>query len=199
MLTDLSVTEFLDAVSAPTPTPGGGSAAALAGALGASLLAMVAAMPKTKTGTAEERAALDGAHPRLLQLRATLTDLVDRDSAAYDLVVAAYKKPKATDEEKAARKAAVQDAMKAATTVPLETMRACVDVAELARVVGVNGNASAQSDIGVGVSLAMTGCSGGLLNVQTNLGSVTDEAFVSDVRRETAELRTRMSAVTAAC
>src|SRR5437868_3782865 len=103
MLTSRTVTDLLDAFASPDPTPGGGSAAALAGAIGASLLAMVAAMPKTKTGT-EARAALDAAHVRLMEARKTLTELVDRDSAAYDLVVTAYRKPKATDEEKAARK-----------------------------------------------------------------------------------------------
>src|SRR5689334_21009235 len=107
MLANKTVQELLDAFSAPTPTPGGGSAAALAGAIAASLLAMVAAMPKTKSGTPEERAALDALDPILLKLRAELVDLIDRDAASYDGVVAAYRLPKGTDEEKAARKSAV--------------------------------------------------------------------------------------------
>ncbi len=193
MLTSMTVTELLDAFAAPTPTPGGGSAAALAGALGASLLAMVAVLPKTKSGTPEERTALDGAHRRLTTLRSTLTDLIDRDSAAYDLVVSAYKKPKATDDEKAARKSAIQDAMKEATTVPLETMRACADVVTLAKVVAEHGLGSAQSDVGVGTNLARAGGAGGLMNVETNLDSVSDEAFVSKTRAELRELQARLA------
>src|SRR5580765_6846898 len=115
MLASKTVPELLDGFSAPTPTPGGGSAAALAGAIAASLLAMVAAMPKTKNGTPEDRAALDAVHPEILPLRAELVGLIDRDAASYDGVVAAYRLPKGTDDEKAARKAAVATAMKHAT------------------------------------------------------------------------------------
>ena len=97
MLANKTVLELLDAFSAPTPTPGGGSAAALAGAVAASLLAMVAAMAKTKHGTADDQVALDAAHRTIMSLRTELVDLIDRDAAAYDLVVAAYKLPKATD------------------------------------------------------------------------------------------------------
>ena len=97
MLTTRSVTDLLDAFSTPDPTPGGGSAAALAGALGASLLAMVAGLPKTRTNSPEERSTLDTTRRRLLALRTQLAELVDRDAAAYDLVVTAYKQPKTTD------------------------------------------------------------------------------------------------------
>jgi formiminotetrahydrofolate cyclodeaminase len=193
MLTKMSVTELLDALSAPTPTPGGGSAAALAGALGASLLAMVAGLPKTRTGAPAERAALDEARPRLLALQATLLDLVDRDSAAYDLVVAAYKRPKTTDQEKAARAIAVGDALEAATRVPLETVRACADVIDLARVIAVNGNPSAKSDVGVAGVLANAGWSGGAMNVEVNLESVKDPDFATGVRLELDALRARMA------
>ena len=146
-LTDLPLASFLDALTSPNPTPGGGSALALAGAMGASLLAMVAGMPKTKTGTPEARAALDAARAALVPVRDTLTGLVDRDSAAYDLVVAAFKRPKGTDEEKAARKAAIQDATRVATDVPLETMRACAAALREGAAVAEHGNPSAASDI----------------------------------------------------
>src|SRR4026207_1562484 len=135
MLITKPVTDLFDAFSSPDPTPGGGSASALAGALAASLLAMVAGMPKTRTGTAEERAALDESRADLLRLRTTLLELVDRDAAAYDLVVAALKRPKATDEEKGARRPAIREAMRVATDVPLETMGACGAVISCARVV----------------------------------------------------------------
>ena len=105
-----SVNDLLAAFRSPEPTPGGGSAAALAGAIGASLLAMVAGLPKSKAATEEDAARLNAAGERCAELAQMLAALVDRDSEAYDLVMAAYKKPKGTDEEKAARSAAIQAA-----------------------------------------------------------------------------------------
>jgi len=174
MLTDQTVRELLDSFSASTPTPGGGSAAALSGALGASLLAMVAGMPKTKNGTPEDRAALDTARATLMSLQQTLTDLVDRDAAAYDLVVAAFKHPKATDEDKSKRKEAIQHATRVASEVPLETMHACSDALEAGRTVAEHGNTSAASDVAVATNLLTAGFTGAWLNVTTNLGGLTD-------------------------
>ena len=184
MLVDKSVRQLLDAFAAPTPTPGGGSAAALAGAMAAALLEMVASMPKTKNGTPEDRAALDTALPELKSLRASLTELVDRDSASYDAVVAAYKLPKATDDEKAARKAAVREAMRGATDVPLETVRASLAVARLTRVVAEHGNPNAKSDASVAVGLAMQAAGGARANVEINLDSVGDADYAAAVRAE---------------
>jgi len=184
MLTNRSLLELLDAFSSPDPTPGGGSASALAGALGAALLAMVAGLPKTRTNTPEERSTLDDVRRQLLKLRATLVELVERDAAAYDLVVAAYKKPKTTDSEKAERKAAIAEALRAATDVPLETMKACAEVLGLGKTVAEHGNVSAASDIGVGLHLAMAGLTGGRLNVETNLSSLGDEAYARSLREQ---------------
>lgn len=193
MLASKTVQELLDAFSASTPTPGGGSAAALAGAISASLLAMVAAMPKTKSGTAEERAALDTLHPTLLSLRKELVELIDRDAASYDGVVAAYKLPKGTDEEKAARKSAVAAAMRLATEVPLETARAAVALATHAGIVAAHGNPNAASDAGVAVSLAMSAASGALMNVETNLTGMSDPDYAARVRLETDRLKREMA------
>lgn len=179
MLTDRTVIDLLNAFSSPDPTPGGGSAAALAGALGASLLSMVAGMSKTRTGTPEVRAALDAARPGLLELRRVLLDLVDRDATAYDLVVAAYKRPKVTDEDKAARKAAIQAAMRIATEVPVETMAACADAIRAGEPVAEFGNPSAQSDILTGLELLKTGLIGARCNVEINIGSLTDASVVA--------------------
>jgi len=181
MLATLPLPELLDAFSSSAPTPGGGSAAAVSGALGASLLAMVAGLPKTKTNTPEERAALDEARARLLALRATLLDLVDRDAAAYDLVVAAFKQPKGTDEEKAARKAAIQEAMRVAAEVPLETMRTCAEALAAGRAVAEHGNASAASDVGVATVTLTSAMQGAMFNVTTNLDSITDQAVTDRI------------------
>jgi methenyltetrahydrofolate cyclohydrolase len=181
MLAKQSLAEVLDAFSSSDPTPGGGSAAALAGALGASLLAMVAGLPKTKSNTPEERATLDAARAKILDLRARLVDLIDRDAAAYDAVVAAYRLPKAADAEKAARKTAIQDALKLATEVPLETCVAITDVVRQAGTVGESGNASAGSDIAVALQLLGVAGQGALFNIETNIGSVSDQNFAAGV------------------
>ena len=104
----MAVEDLLDAFASNEPVPGGGSAAALAGAVGVSLLMMVASLPKTRTGAPEEAADLSEAASRLRPLRETLTSLVDQDSEAYQAVLAAYRLGKSTDAEKAARRDAIQ-------------------------------------------------------------------------------------------
>jgi len=183
-LIDRTVTGLLDAFSSSDPTPGGGSASAMAGAMAASLLLMVAGMAKTKTNAASERDALDRAQPELAALRATLTALIDRDAAAYDMVVASYRKPKATDEEKAARKAAIQNAMHVATKIPLETMKACAALLRLAAIVSTNGNTNAASDMYVATLLAQAALKGARSNVDINLGGISDTALASALRTQ---------------
>ena len=125
-LTRKTVTELLEDFRSPAPTPGGGSAAALAGAVGASLLAMVAGLPKPRAARRDEDLrCLRDAGERCTALATDLEALVDRDSEAYELVVSAYRLPKGTDDEKAARARGIQDALKAAIAAPLEVMRAC--------------------------------------------------------------------------
>src|SRR3954470_21485224 len=118
-LTDTPLRDLLTAFSSADPTPGGGSASALASAVGASLLLMVAGLPRTRTGSDEDRAALAKSAAALTGVRERLTAAVDADTAAYDQVVAAYKLPKASADEQAVRKAAIQQALRAATDVPL--------------------------------------------------------------------------------
>ena len=188
MLIHRAVSDLLDAFASPDPTPGGGSAAALAGAIGASLLAMVAGMPKTKSGSPEAREALDAARGRLLKARATLAGLVDRDSAAYDLVVAAYGQPKGTDAEKAARREAIQHAMRVATDVPLETATVCAGALRDAEAVETHGNPNASSDVGTGIALLGAALRGALLNVDVNIGSLTDPTVVAELQHRRTSL-----------
>jgi formiminotetrahydrofolate cyclodeaminase len=183
-LIDTTVGDFLAAVRSPDPTPGGGSAAALAGAMGASLLAMVAGLPKSRASTEQDAQRLRAAGERATALAGELATLIDRDREAYDLVLAAYKKPKGTDEEKAARSAAVQEGMRAAIAAPLEVMRACAAAAELGPAVGALGLASASSDVQVGLELLRAGLRGATLNVEINLESVKDAGYAATVRAE---------------
>jgi formiminotetrahydrofolate cyclodeaminase len=187
-LATMALADVLDAFASIEPVPGGGSASAVAGALGASLLMMVAAMPKTKSGTPEETADLAEASARVRPLRDRLTMLVDKDSDAYAAVAAAFRLPKGSDEEKASRKDAIQAATKQATDVPLDTMRACRDALRHAVIVARNGNRNATSDVGVALELLLTGAKGAGLNVDINLGGLADKDYVERVRWERQDL-----------
>ena len=189
----MTIAQWLDALRAPEPTPGGGSAAALAGAMGASLFAMVAGLPKSRAATAEDAARLAAAGERCAALADELQGLVDRDSAAYAQVMAAYRRPKGTDEEKAARSAAIREAMRGATAAPLDVMRACAAAAEQGVVVAAMGNPSASSDAAVGFELLGAGLRGAKLNVEINLGSIKDAEYVKQVQAEIEELERALS------
>jgi formiminotetrahydrofolate cyclodeaminase len=197
-LTKYTVTDLLTRFRSPEPTPGGGSAAALAGAIGASLLAMVAGLGKSRAATEEDVERLKAAGDRCAAIAVALEALVDRDSAAYDLVVAAYKKPKGTDAEKASRSAGIQDAMREAIAAPLDVMRACAAAAEQGVVVATLGNASASSDVQVGLELLAAGLRGAKLNVEINLGSVKDSEYVTSIGREVDEFERAIAHETAA-
>lgn len=182
------LTDLLDAFASNEPVPGGGSASALAGAVGVSLLMMVAGLPKTKTGAPEEAADLAEAAARLRPLRDTLASLVDRDSEAYTAVLNAMRLPKETDADKAARKAAMETAMRGATEVPMDVMRACQQALRGSIVVARHGNPNAATDTGVAIELLLVGTRGGAMNVDVNLKSLKDPAFVERVKAERAEL-----------
>jgi formiminotetrahydrofolate cyclodeaminase len=183
-----SVSKFLDALASSEPTPGGGTAAAIAGAMGVSLLVMVSGLAKSRTNTPEEKDELTDARTALGPIRERLVGLADTDTAAFNAVMAAYKLPKGTDEEKAARSARIQRALHEATTVPLETLRACADALELAVTVATDGNRSAVSDIGVAVGLLEAAASGADANVQTNLESLKDAGFRGVTASESSRL-----------
>jgi formiminotetrahydrofolate cyclodeaminase len=188
MLTDKTVRELLAAFASPDPTPGGGSASALAAAVGASLLTMVASLPKTRSNTDEERTALAAARASLAGLRERLTEAIDADTAAYDQVVAAYRRPKGDDDEKAARTAAIQAAMRTATDVPLGVMRLSAQALDLAKTVAAHGHTAAASDVGVASALLRAALEGARLNVDTNLSAIRDESYALAVRAEAAVL-----------
>jgi len=198
MLIDRTVPSFLDAISAADPTPGGGSAAALVGATGAALLEMVAGMPKTRTNAIAEREALDQAHSELAAIRRTLIDLIDRDASAYDLVIAAFRRPKATDEDKAERRAAIQEATRVATEIPLETIRVCVQAMRAGEAVVLHGNPSAASDGKVGYRLLHAAALSAKDNVDINLGGITDLALQASLRDESQQLADQAGALHAA-
>jgi methenyltetrahydrofolate cyclohydrolase len=192
MLVDKSVTELLDAFGSTDPTPGGGSASALSSAIGASLLMMVAGLPKTRTNALEERAALQQASTGVAELRRRLTHAIDADTAAYDGVVAAYRLPKSSSDEQAARQVAIQAALRLATDVPLDVMRWSAEALTHAETIARHGHRAAASDIGVAAALLQAGASGARLNVDINIGSVKDPGYVNAVRAAVGELSAAM-------
>jgi formiminotetrahydrofolate cyclodeaminase len=185
---NLTVSAFLDAIASPEPTPGGGTAAAVAGAIGASLVLMVAGLVRTRHNDEADRAALTAARVEILPLRDRMIALADADADAYDQVTSAYKLPKATDEERAARGEAIQRALRAATLVPLDTVRAAVEAIAAAKTVARAGNPSAASDVGVALGLLEAAVTGAAANVGINLAAIKDERFRQETRQELDEL-----------
>ena len=183
-----ALADLLDAFASNEPVPGGGSAAALTGALGVSLLIMVAGLPKTRTGAPEETADLSQASARLRPMRESLEQLIDRDAAAYHSVVAAYRLPKLSNDEQAHRAQAIADAMRAATETPLDTMRLCQQALEAAAIVAVNGLGNASSDVAVAIELLLTAAKGAAMNVDANLPAMKDRARAEQMRLERKEL-----------
>jgi len=192
-LSTLNVSQLLAAFRSADPTPGGGSASALAGAIGASLLVMVTNLPKSRAATEEDASRLKRAGEECAARAVDLEAFVDRDSDAYDLVMAAYKMPKATDEEKAVRSAAIQTAMRAAIDAPLAVILACAAAAEHGEVIAALGNPSASSDVKVGFELLGAGLRGAKENVEINLGSVKDPEYVARIREDVTALESRFA------
>jgi formiminotetrahydrofolate cyclodeaminase len=140
---------------------------------------------------AEVEAEMQDVLARSEPLRAQLTALIHEDSTAFDGVMAAYRMPKATPEEKAARSAAIQEGLKQATYVPLRTLEACVAVLELAPIVVEKGNPNVASDGGAGVLAAHAGMMTAALNVRINLNAIKDEVFVAEAEALMDELLAR--------
>jgi glutamate formiminotransferase/formiminotetrahydrofolate cyclodeaminase len=186
-----SLSEFVGSVASPSPTPGGGSVAAHAGALAAALAQMVAGLTVGKKKYAAVDAEMRELAVRAAALGNTLAALVARDASAYAVVAAAYKlaaEGEAAQREKAAK---IDEALLHAAEVPLETARACAEVAELALAVAERGNTNAASDAGVAALLAEAGCVGAGYNVRINVNSLSDKARGSALATEAKTLVAR--------
>jgi formiminotetrahydrofolate cyclodeaminase len=177
MYPELGVTAFLDALASAAPEPGGGAAAALAGAIGAALVGMVANLTVGKSQYAAVQIEMEQARAAAEALRAHLTAAIDRDSEAFRQVMKAYGLPRGTDDEKAARKTATQQALKDASKEPAEVVRLCREVAAWSRLVAEKGNVQAVSDAAAAAILADAAAQSAALNVKINLKSIADPAF----------------------
>jgi glutamate formiminotransferase/formiminotetrahydrofolate cyclodeaminase len=201
-----SLSGFIGAVASPAPVPGGGSVAALAGALGAALAQMVAGLTVGKKKYAAVDAEMREAALRAAALGNTLSALVARDAAAYAEVAAAYKLPQEPETAAATRQAAVTTALLSAAQVPLETARACAEVVDVAAIVAEKGNTNAASDAGVAALLADAGCKGAALNVRINVAALEDrsagaalaaqaQAIVTQTTERAAQVLARVDAI----
>jgi formiminotetrahydrofolate cyclodeaminase len=181
MYPELSVTAFLDALASAAPEPGGGAAAALAGAAGAALVSMVANLTVGKAQYASVRLEMEQTQAAAERLRALLSAAIDRDSEAFRQVMGAYNLPRATDDEKAARTAAIQQALKIASKEPAAVVALCREVATWSRLAAEKGNVQAVSDAAAAAILAEAAAQSAALNVRINLKSITDRAFSDEL------------------
>ena len=182
-LADMTVTVFTDTVASDAPAPGGGSVAALAGSIGAALTAMVACLTQGRKKYADFAAYAAQVEEKGNDLKRRLMDVMDRDTEAFNLVSAAFGMPKTTDEEKAARSAAIQEGLKACTKTPMEMMELMDETIALAHSLLEKGfNDTAASDLGVAFLSLKAGIQGAWLNVLINIGSLKDQAFAEEYR-----------------
>ena len=179
---------FLDEVASSSPAPGGGSVAALSGALGAALTSMVCNLTKAKQGYESVQDEIGEVLEKSEGLRKDLIDLIDKDTDAFNEVMKALKMPKETEDQKEERRHAMQTAFKQAAEVPLETARKCVQILDVALIVAEKGNKNSISDAAVSALMAQTGVQAAMLNVRINLTSIKDTKYIQQVTTELHEL-----------
>ncbi|MBR8704039.1 cyclodeaminase/cyclohydrolase family protein [Porphyromonas levii] len=188
MLKDHTLVQFSDVTAGSDPVPGGGSVSALAGAISASLAKMVANLTIGRKKYAEVESEMMEVATKAEEIRQSLLNAIDRDSDAYNLVAEAFKMPKETDEEKAARSAKIQEATKVAALVPMEVAKMTYDLIPLIEAVVMKGNQNAITDGCIAMMNCRLGVLGALLNVRINLGGLKDEAFVKELTADCEQL-----------
>lgn len=181
-LIDMQIDRFSEALASDAPAPGGGSAAALEAALGASLVAMVCRLTEEKAQFARYRSELLAVRERAEALRLALLDLMDRDTEAFLQVSRAFPMPKSTEEERAARSAAIQEGMALCTQTPLRVMELAAEALDLAASLPGRFNENAASDLGVAALSLQAGLRGAWLNVCINVSSLRDQSLAQNCR-----------------
>lgn len=193
---ETAIEPFLDALASSKATPGGGSAAAIIGAMGAALVSMVCNLTIGKKKYANVEGEMKEVLHKAEALRHKLTGMIEDDVKAFDQVMAAYGMPRETDAEKAARDKSIQAALKQATEVPLRCCRAAREVIDLAAIASDKGNLNVISDAGVGVLAAYAALRSAALNVFTNAKIITDKAFAEAKVKELEQLLAGAEAAT---
>ena len=193
-LAEMNVTQFAAVLASDAPAPGGGSTAALAGALGAALTAMVCELTVGKKQFAEVREDLLAVQAKASRLQERFLDVMDRDTDAFLVVSNAFAMPKATDEEKAARSAAIQKGLEGCTATPFEMMVLAAETIELTESLLGRFNTASASDLGVGALSLRTAVQGAWLNVLINIGSLKNKELAEDYRAKGTALVERVVA-----
>ncbi|MFY9134990.1 MAG: cyclodeaminase/cyclohydrolase family protein [Bacillota bacterium] len=183
---EMTVQSFLDELASNSPAPGGGSAAAVAGAMGAGLVSMVAGLTETAEMSEEDAEKVRQAGARAQKLRTELLRCADEDTRAFNEVMAAYRMPRGTDEEKQTRREAIQQGLKGAVAVPMRTLELAMEGLGLATYMAFEGNKNAVSDAGVSAQLFNAAVRGAIFNVEINLSGIKDADFVSEARAKVA-------------
>ncbi len=183
-LTKLTVEDFVNELASANPTPGGGSASALAGAMAAAMVEMACNLTVGREKFQDVEGELQTVLARAKVLREKMLEAVDEDTKAYDAVSQAYKLAKNTDAEKAERTAAIQAALQHATDVPLQVAKAASETAQLAVIALKKSNPNVASDARVARLLADAAREGAIANVEINLSSIKDDGFTSRTREE---------------
>lgn len=187
-LAEMKVTQFADVLASDAPAPGGGSVAALEGALGAALTAMVCTLTEGKKQYADHRDFVLEVQAKANALQAKFIDVMDRDTEAFMVVSRAFSMPKATDEEKAARSAAIQKGLVGCTETPFEMMNLAAETIALTESLLGRFNESAASDLGVAALSLRAAVQGAWLNVLINIGSLKDKELAESYRTKGEEL-----------
>ncbi len=182
---DLTLGAFAARLASAEPVPGGGSASAVAGALGAALVAMVARLSEGRPAYAEHEPTIRAAGGIGVSLVERFLDLADADAAAYARLAAAFRLPRTTDAEVEARRARIRDAARQAARVPLESVEACLELVRAADALAGRSNRNAASDLAVASLLGEAAAEGAARNVAANLPFVDDEAFAAAARQRT--------------
>ncbi|MCL2221483.1 MAG: cyclodeaminase/cyclohydrolase family protein [Oscillospiraceae bacterium] len=194
-LVNRTITDFSEVLASEAPAPGGGSTAALSGALGASLILMVTSLTIGKEKYAAHETLMREAAENVETMRQNLLSLIDRDTEAFDAVSAVFKMPKNTDEEKKERSAAMQAALKACTLTPFEVIECSLAVLEQAEKMCGKYNTNAASDLGVAALSLKTATEGAWLNMLINLDGIKDEEFVTTYRQNGEKLMSKATAL----
>ena len=186
---DMKVRDLMELTASDAPAPGGGAIAALSGAFGAALAAMVGSLTVGKNGYEEVQAEMTDMSTEARKLSEKLLSAMDEDVNSFNGYMAALKMPKRTEEEKAFRRTAMQEALKSASLVPLNTAKMAAEIFPLAEAAVRSGNKNAVTDGLVAAMMARTAILGALLNVKINLGSIKDDTFVDELRESCAILQ----------
>ena len=187
-LVDLTVREYLDVLKSDAPAPGGGSVSALAGAQGGGLLKMVCDLTLGKEKYKDFEAAVKEVRPVFEEVEEALTAGIDRDTEAFNMVMAAFGMPKDSDEEKAARREAIQKGTVASTEAPLENMKQAFRALEAAEKLAGKFNPNCMSDFGVGVMNLKLCIQGAFMNVKINLPGIKDEGLAAELAKQADEI-----------